>query len=126
MAFQPIKNCSQAGEMTYRTPIRKTARFDRELCLRFTEGLLKRAGIHGGDRCMIEVDAEEGLGRIYNNTQLGWLLKPTDPGRAVYHLRLAWLPDVGFPVTDRQRTLVILQAENGEIIFKMPTEGGAS
>ncbi len=123
MAFKRVFDCSQSGELTYNTPARKDSRYGNELLIRFTGDTLKSAGIKPGDRCMVEVDDEENLGRIYNNTQLGWLIKPTQPGKEIYKLRIAWKPDCGFPKAARQRKLEILQSGDGEIIFEMPQEG---
>ena len=123
MAFKPIAECSQRGSsLSYNTPVRKESRYGYQLLIRFTEESLISAGLKPDDRCMIEIDVEEGLGRIYNNTQLGWLIKSTQPGKKIYKLRIAWKPDCGFPKATRQRKLEILQSGNSEIIFKMPQE----
>ena len=125
MAFKPIYSCPESGDVTYRTPVRKDSQHGVELMLRFKAELLKKAAIKPGDRCMIEVDAEEGLGRIYNNSQIGWLIKPPTLRKKAYTMRLAWKPESGFAKSESNRNLEVLQSGNGEIIFKMPQEGGA-
>lgn len=125
MAFQPIYDLAESGDLTYRTPARKDSQHGVELMIRFKPELLKQAGIKPGDRCMIEVDSPEGLGRICNNAQMGWLIKPPTERKKVYTMRLAWKPGCGFAQSAANRNLEIIQSGNGEIIFKMPEEGGA-
>lgn len=124
MAFKPIYNCPESGHLTYRTPRRKDSQHGVELMIRFNPELLKQSGIKPGDRCMIEVDADEGLGRICNNAQMGWLIKPPTERKKVYTMRLAWKSGCGFAQSGSNRNLEIIQSGNGEIIFKMPEKGG--
>jgi len=123
MAFQPIE--PRESLLAYRTTADKRKPHGLELVFLLAPDLLEEAGIEPGTRCMIEIDADEGLARVVSGSQHGWLLKPTTGNASTYRLRLTWKPTCGFPESADRSTLRILQSDGGEIIFKMPTEGGA-
>lgn len=109
-------------ELAYFTKPRTENRNGYELELIIAGEFLEKAGIQPGERCMLEIDAEDRLGRIESKSQLGWVIKPFKQGSDLYRLRLAWQPNMLLPPVEARHPLSVLQSGDGEIIFHMPKE----
>jgi len=120
MAFKRMHTPPTDSPLGYVTAKRQASLHGRELKLRIKGKLLHDSGIKPGDRCMVEIDPEEGLGRIQGNSPAGWVLRPVNPDSPHYHLRITWKPTSGFPIAEQLTALEVVQQGDGEIIFKLP------
>lgn len=112
---------STTKQLSYFTLYRKdSSRRGKTIVLKLAGELMEKAEIAPGDRCLIEIEKAEGVGRITRGNQMGWLLRPVKPGAKLYHIRMAWKAEYGFPAIDRATELEVLLYGDGEIIFRMP------
>lgn len=108
------------GPLYYATVPRKGNLYGLQLKLFMRPSLMDRAGLCPGDRVSLEVDKDEGLGRLVKAAQLGWVINPVVHGASVYVTHIAWNPSQGFPRVTSVTGLNVLLVEPGSIIFQMP------
>jgi hypothetical protein len=122
MSFKPAGKTRGTTDLLYRTMPRKCNASGHEVVISIPETLVNSSGLTPGDRCMIEIDSDENLGRITNKkSQQGWLLKPRNSGSHVYRIRFAWQAESDLPLIDETTKVEVMQKGDGEIIFKLPT-----